>query len=141
MIQSIHTAEELAIQTLSMEIEDWERLQSELGCRPVRELPERRCHDRYNFDDIIQIVLHLAEQGQPRRYLVRSRNISKGGMAFLHHRPIPERTLCTTTLFKPFHTEILVAGRIAHCEQLRNDVYNVGMSFEHAIDLAAFMAA
>ncbi|MEM9294591.1 MAG: PilZ domain-containing protein [Planctomycetota bacterium] len=102
---------------------------------------ERRAEDRVEVD--CRCVLRWGGDHQDAGiYAVRARNVSPNGLAFLHGQDIPQHTHCTLAL-QPAG----LAGMICSAStiwsrpiesSLSHDVFEIGVRFEHPIDLDPF---
>ncbi len=100
--------------------------------------------DRHNRS--FRCLLRLEASGdKPGIYLVRTRNISDGGIGFLHGLPIPTHTRCTVAMQADNGQGMIVSGRVAWCRQisLEDDTqppaYEIGIQFDRVIDAAPFL--
>ena len=86
---------------------------------------------------------HEADHGT---FLVRSRNLSPGGMAFAHDTELHSGTRCTVGLQRPVGEGLIVPGRVAWCRQIDRTgedsrTHHVGVQFDRPIDLSDGPAA
>lgn len=112
---------------------------SELLCR-LDESPgmgraiDRRRQERieYRVPDIAVVVQHPG--GGAGKFLVHARNISAGGMAFIHGGYIHPGSDCRVALTRRDGRPLTVAGVIAHCRHLEGPHHEVGIRFRKEID-------
>jgi hypothetical protein len=102
--------------------------------------PERR-HPRQPVT--LRCVVRVQQpDGRSATYLLRSRNISKGGLGFVHSAPIAPSTRCTVALQAIDGFGLIASGRIAWCRDL-NDLdthaHEVGLQFDRPIDISPFI--
>lgn len=76
-------------------------------------------------------------------YIVRTRNISTGGLGFIHHHDLRAGTRCTIALQIDTGQGMIVAGRIAWCREVmqlevEEATYEIGVQFDRPIGLGAF---
>ena len=73
-------------------------------------------------------------------YLVRSRNLSSGGLAFAHHTALHAGTRCTVGLQAPDGTGMILSARVAWCRLIDRRAedsmtYHVGVQFDQPVSL------
>jgi DNA-binding NarL/FixJ family response regulator len=66
---------------------------------------------------------------------VACRNISRGGMAFLHRGYLHTGTRCTVRLPHPEAGELVVDGWVARCQHRAGLVHEIGVAFSEEIDV------
>lgn len=99
-----------------------------LGDRPVRHARDMRC------------MLRLGHPGDaPGTYIVRSRNISSGGLGFIHGCFIEPGTRCSIALQAEDGYGKILAGRIAWCRRVELEAHDVGVQFDESIDVGPFL--
>lgn len=79
-------------------------------------------------------------------YLVHSRNISTGGLGFVHDHELHAGTRCTVALQPQQGKGLIVPARVAWCRdipRLAEDVttYDVGVQFDRPINIDGFVHA
>jgi len=89
---------------------------------------------------LIRVGSHGDEAGT---YLVRTRNISAGGLGFVHNQDMRTGTRCTIALQLHDGKGMIVSGRVAWCReilQLEVDeaTFEIGVQFDQPIALDAF---
>ncbi len=95
----------------------------------------RRRQQRMPFHRQAHLLCELGDHGaRPAQYLVRSRNICKRGMAFLHESAIPLGTPCGITVIGTRHQAYQITGTIARSTAIAQGVYEIGIEFDRAID-------
>lgn len=77
--------------------------------------------------------------GAAATFLVRSRNLSKGGLGFTHTQPLETGTLCTVAIQMEGGGGRMLGGRIAWCRGLESadlecPLYELGLQFDQPID-------
>jgi CheY-like chemotaxis protein len=91
----------------------------------------------YRPSDIAISVEHPA--GGVSRFLVSPRNLSTGGIAFLHGGFLHTGSLCRLVLIKRDGQVQIVVGKIASCRHVDGQVHEVGVRFDQDIDLKQFV--
>ncbi len=66
---------------------------------------------------------------------VACRNISRGGMAFLHSAYLHAGTRCTVRLPHPTRGELVVDGWVARCVHRSGMVHEIGITFAEQVDI------
>lgn len=72
-----------------------------------------------------------------RNFVVCARNLSRGGLAFLHGTFLYEGTRCEACLMRLSGEAMLVTGRVVRCRHVTGRVHEIGMEFFEKIDLEA----
>lgn len=100
---------------------------------------ERRREERweYRMSDVAVIVQHPG--GGSGRFLVCSRNLSAGGMAFIHGGYIHPGSECRVGLTRWDDRPLAVTGVIAHCRHLEGQLHEVGIRFARPINPKTFL--
>ncbi|MEM9883111.1 MAG: PilZ domain-containing protein [Planctomycetota bacterium] len=106
-----------------------------------------RAHARHAAS--FRCVIRLAPPERPGddhgTYLVHSRNLSAGGLGFVHDRPLHPGTRCTAALRPAEGRGLILAARVAWCrpvdDRAGDRVYDVGVQFDRPIDLNPFFPA
>ncbi len=95
---------------------------------------DRRRQERieYRMPDIAVVVQHPG--GGAGKFLVHARNISAGGMAFIHGGYVHPGSDCRVALTRRDGRPLTVAGVIAHCRHLEGPHHEVGIRFRKEID-------
>lgn len=99
----------------------------------------RRLHPRQNFE--CRCLLRLS--GTAGTYIVRSQDISSGGMRFVHGNPLRASTRCTIALQSDFGPGRILSAVVAWCKEIEFfdpevEAYEVGIKFDTAIDVRGF---
>ena len=91
----------------------------------------------YRMSDIALIVQHPG--GGSGRFLVCARNISAGGISFIHGGYVHPGSECRILLPRRDGTPLLVAGVVVHCRHVESNHHEVGIRFLQEIDPAAIL--
>ena len=104
---------------------------------------ERRQEPRYPCDERVELIVEMRHPGssEPVRYLVRPRDISRGGVGFLHGGFVYEGTCCRTILLTAAGEPLVRDGQAVRCRHVRGHVHEVGLRFEKVIDPERFVAS
>jgi len=96
----------------------------------------RRGQTRYIYNPDAKLICQLArEEGPAVQIVVRCRNISVGGLGFLHGSYVHPGTGCVLTLISAFKQGYRIHGTIVRCRHLTKNIHEVGVQFEAPIDL------
>ncbi|MEX0655008.1 MAG: response regulator [Phycisphaeraceae bacterium] len=101
---------------------------------------EMRGDQRINFERRSGVVMKLYHPGGSSiNYLIRPRNISRTGIAFLHGNYVHIDSRCGL-LLKTVHGQAkLIHGKVVWCRHVVHRVHEVGAQFEDPIVLSAFV--
>jgi CheY-like chemotaxis protein len=116
------------------------KLLGHLDRSPGKQLKKcRRRHPRWEYRalDIAVSVTHPG--GGHSRLLVCSRNLSAGGISFLHGGYLHAGSECTVVLMRRDGVAITLAGVIRHCRYLQGTCHEAGIQFDHEIDPHAIL--
>ena len=107
------------------------RLDERPGSTPGR---DRRRWKRweYRVSDIAVIVQHPG--GGTGRFLVCARNISNGGISFIHGGYLHPGSECRVLLPKRDGRPLAVAGVVVHCRHLDGSHHEIGIQFMQQVD-------
>jgi len=107
-----------------------------------------RGHARHamGFRCVIRLAPPENREADHGTYLVHSRNISSGGLGFVHDHELHAGTRCTVALQPPHGRGMILSAKVAWCRGIRRvaeDVllYDVGVQFDRPIDVGAFIPA
>ncbi len=92
----------------------------------------------YRMSDIAVMVLHPG--GGTGRYLACARNLSAGGVSFIHGGFIHLGSECRIVLPKRDGAPLAVSGTVVHCRHLERSTHEIGAVFAREIDTAAVLS-
>ncbi len=94
----------------------------------------RRAAERHYYQ-IEHCVVHLRQPGagSSAAYVVAARNISAGGLSFLHVALVPEGSKCLVQLITTDEACQTVSGVVTRSRPAEQDLYEVGIRFDAAI--------
>lgn len=100
----------------------------------------RRLHPRVPIS--LRCLLRLSSQAGT--FIVRSRDISAGGLRFVHGQPLRPSTRCTLALSPPQGMGRILGAVVAWCKEVEFEdpdleAYDVGVKFDEPIDLRTFV--
>lgn len=100
----------------------------------------QREHERINYRPVAGIVMSLEHPGGSNGlFLVRPRNLSGGGIGFLHGAYLHRGSRCGMALRMPGGGCHTIAGRIAWCRHVRGHVHEAGAAFAEPIEVHEFV--
>ncbi|MBI1335968.1 MAG: response regulator [Phycisphaera sp.] len=128
------------IDTLQLSTNDRKRLISEInkGNRPVAQGMERR-RPRFDFTPSAIAILIVQPGGGKYKYSVTPRNISTGGLAFVHGRFVHVGSVCICALKTLSGKAILVYGKVVRCRHLQGLVHEVSVAFDDEVSVEDFV--
>lgn len=107
-----------------------------------------RDHARHalNFRCVIRLAPPEHRDADHGTYLVHSRNISSGGLGFVHDHELHAGTRCTVALQPPRGKGMILPARVAWCREITRDAevslsFDVGVQFDRPIDISPFFPA
>jgi hypothetical protein len=108
------------------------------GAKPSAE--SARQHERFDYH-VANVQLSVQhEAGGEAKFLVHARNLSCGGMAFLHGGFLHAGAKCRVTLKELSGTPKIVLGRVAGCRHVSGNVHEVRVQFHEKVDVQQFCA-
>jgi len=107
--------------------------------RLYRLLRSRRRHERYRYR-VRGVCVALIRGGEEAMLVVSGRNLSAGGVAFLHAGPIEVGTRCRVRLIDRDGHDQHITGAISHCRCVRAEVHEIGVQFDQTIDPLFFIS-
>lgn len=90
----------------------------------------------YRVNNISLTVTHPG--GGEARFMVASRNLSSGGMAFLHGGFLHTGTTVRVVLTTKDRQSKVILGEVRSCRHVRAHIHEVGVRFQEKIDLTQF---
>lgn len=91
----------------------------------------------YDADNILVTVTHPA--GNTDSYLVVPRDISVGGVSFLHGQFIHPKCRCQVALPTPGGSWFRVTGKVVRCRHREGMIHEVSVAFDERIDPSVFL--
>jgi hypothetical protein len=128
------------VQSHAITEREWQALVAET----VRGAPhlgaERRDSDRYARREVMHLFCGLTWTGKARdRYLVRTRDISKRGVGFIHSQPATRGARCRVAMLNNEKKLINVPGRVASCTSYADGIFAIGVEFDEPVNLAGLV--
>lgn len=97
-----------------------------------------RRHRRYRY--VVREGLVVQVDGANARYVVRPRNLSAGGISFLHGSFLYPGTPCIVTLETTDGENVNASGRIVRCRCVHGRTHEVAVQFSGLIDIENFVS-
>lgn len=94
---------------------------------------------RYRY--AVQEGIAIEPEGLTASFVVCPRNISAGGISFLHGSFLYPRSACRLTLRTVDGEYVIAAGCVVRCRCVRGRVHEVGVQFAEPIDVEDFVVA
>lgn len=98
----------------------------------------RRRHPRFRYRRR-DVKLKLSTAGHGAELVVCSRNISECGLSILHTAPLTIGASCSLMIPKLDATPLAINAMVRSCHMIEGTIHEVGLEFEHAIDVAEFL--
>ncbi|MBI4717602.1 MAG: response regulator [Planctomycetes bacterium] len=100
-----------------------------------------RAAPRYRFR-LKAVVVHMQQPGSSATlpYLVPTRDLSEGGLSFLHGGFVHVGTRCLVQLVTPHGTWHNVVGTVVRCRYVDSSIHEVALHFDQQIDPAMYCA-
>ncbi len=96
---------------------------------------------RYRYRHVIQLFANVGDDTQPLRSLaVITRDISSGGIGFLHDSELEPGSRCVVELVNG-DRHATARGHVRYCNPVNSAIYQIGMHFETPIDPLLFVRA
>lgn len=107
---------------------------------PVETADCRRLHPRQSFE--CRCLLRLS--GTSGTFIVRSQDISAGGLRFVHGQPLRASTRCTIALQAENGPGRILSAVVAWCKEIEFydpgvEAFEIGIKFDAAIDIRPFV--
>jgi hypothetical protein len=80
-------------------------------------------------------VVTIDQARHKQTFVVPIRNVSKGGLAFLHRNMLHVGTPCTLQLACGEKDWITIEGEVAQCRHIEGMLHEIGVAFKSEIDL------
>lgn len=128
------------IRQLDLSNRECERLLKTIDSRSSEnEKDSNRNHPRYPFP-IADVPICIEHPDGGKSYiLVFARNISNGGLSFLHGGFIHTNSRCTIIL-KSLEGELVgLSAGVRHCRLIQGSCHEVGIKFSQEIDVSHFI--
>ncbi len=129
-----------ALDTLQLSTYEYCATLNQLGIAvEEHEGPTKRRHARFRYwRRDVKVRIHRSV-GTSTPYIVRSHNISAGGIAFLHGFFVQTDTRCDVALMTLTQRPTVFGGRVVRCRYLGDKTHEIGVAFERSVDLRDYI--
>lgn len=135
-----------ALNTLhhSLTAEDWQKALEVAKNRRINGKPDQDRRDaKQSRHQTVRRCLLRVDRGEtaPGIYMVRSRDISDGGMSLVHGGPVKPDTVCCVIIETEEGLSTAIGGVIAWCNPIDNTMplaFELGVHFYTPIDASVF---
>ncbi len=131
------------MESLPISLEKMHALLSDLRRRSGRQVErDQRQFPRYRFEEPMKLVAQVQHSGGTvGHYLAQARNLSSGGIGFLHGNRLPAGTRCNIVLLQHDGEVVSIPGRVRHCTLVHDTIHEVGIEFDQPIELDSILGA
>ncbi|MEM7626988.1 MAG: PilZ domain-containing protein [Planctomycetota bacterium] len=140
MARSTH---DIARSSLQMSEYKWNMLIATLEAGKGPEVPatrDRRDLDTVRYPFVRKMALRVQHPGgTATSHLVRSRNLSRGGVGFLHGQFLYPNTVCYVVIPTRWGENVILPGRVSWCRHVSGQTHEVGMRFDQVIQVDEFL--
>lgn len=127
------------IDTLRLSDEQWQELSSKLDVEDPCVIGQRR-YERITYRRLAQIAVAIQRpNGEWAMYAVRSRDLSPGGIGFIHGSYIHTGCACRVILKDSHDHAVCLEGSVKRCELINGNAHHVGVQFEKEIELTDYI--
>ncbi len=99
----------------------------------------KRSERRVEFRDAQMLISIEHPAGGISNLQVITRNISSGGMSFLHGGYIHTRSRCKIRLARRQGSELTIQGTVRSCRHVRDHIHEIGVQFDRKLDVQEFL--
>ncbi len=117
-----------------------EKLNQQGSLSLVNSPPTRRIYERRRYTKIVRCVLRMKQKEGPAAvYLVRSRNLSEGGLGFFFGSYMHPGTVCHFAIMGLDGQGQLVVGVVRWCRHVARTLHECGVQFDAPIQIESFL--
>ena len=129
--------------SLNLTEKQWEVLIATLEAGKGPTVPatrDRRDLDVTRYPHVRRVALRIIHQGgQKTSHLVRSRNLSVGGMSFIHLSFLYPGTACHVALQTRYGESVALTGKVIWCRHVSGRSHEIGLRFDQMIQIDEFV--
>jgi hypothetical protein len=122
------------IEPVKLNPTDLNRLLDELDAAGVSPSTNRRGSERVACRRTVLLVT-IDQNGFQSTFMIAVRDISEGGVAFLHRSMLHQGTRCTIRVRTPDQKWLVLGGSVVRSRYIRDMVYEVGLQLDATIDV------
>lgn len=97
--------------------------------------PNKRRHERLQYRGR-QVILYTKQTERDVAFIVPTRNISRGGLSFLHGQMMHIKQPCCVVLAANDGNWLTVESHVVRCRHVCGMIHEIGLKFSHLINLA-----
>ncbi len=128
------------IDSLRLSRDEQKQIFARMGEQELPSAGERRGENRLNYHKEAGLIVQMHHPGGSIvNYLVRSRNLSSGGIAFLHGAFVYQGTRCAVALMTTANRVAPFNGKVVRCQLVHRHIHDVGVCFDRPIRLSDFI--
>lgn len=129
------------IETLRLTPREHEALVLALEEREASEgRAQERKAERWSYHRPDGLVLRIQQPGgDPMDFLVRPRNLSTGGLGFLHGGFVYPGSVCIVTLVSHDGLNVVARGKVVRCACVTGRIHDIGVQFDAPIEIDDFV--
>lgn len=127
------------IDTLRLTQEQWQDLAHKLE-QVDQNIISQRQFKRIPYRKFAKIAAAIRPpEGEWGKFIVRTHDLSTGGIGIIHGTYIPIGSTCRVIL-KDRHDKIVcLEGVVKHCEHIQGTAHDIGVAFNEEIDINIFI--
>lgn len=129
--------------SLKLSEEDWANLIQKLEIAKGKEVSafsDRRDLDQCRHTMVRRAAIRVQHMdGRTSSHVIRTRNISSGGVAVVHNVYLHLKTRCHLVLVTRHNEGVGLAASVAWCRHIEGLGHEIGLSFDKAIDVTEFV--
>ncbi|MEM1109788.1 MAG: PilZ domain-containing protein [Planctomycetota bacterium] len=129
--------------SLNLTEKQWQTLIATLEAGKGPTVPatrDRRDLDTVRCSHVRRVALRIVHpSGNKTSHLVRSRNLSVGGMSFIHLSFLYPGTACHVALQTRHGESVAFSGKVVWCRHVSGQSHEVGFRFDQLIELDEFV--
>lgn len=135
------SASEKTVRTIRLDDEALKKLLDQLDAAAPAVGKVRSCM-RYSYR-MKGVLVHMQQPGSTITvpYLVPTRNLGEGGLAFLHGGFVHPGTRCVAQLITTYGTWDDIAGTVVSCRYAEGSIHEVSVQFDRDIDPSVYCLA
>jgi hypothetical protein len=93
----------------------------------------------YRYRYAVREGIRVQLEGSATQFTVRPRNLSAGGISFLHGGAIDTNAVCSLTLRTIDGAHVLAVGRVVRCRCVHGRIHEVSVQFHRPLRIEAFV--
>lgn len=128
------------IDTLQLSPYQWRSLSKKLD-QLSPDFCDKRRYERISYRKLAQIVVAIKPpEGEWAKFIVRSHNLSRGGIGFLHGCYLHPGCQCRIILKNSQGQAVCINGVVKRCEFLEAKAHDIGVEFDQEININDYVS-